>query len=482
MGILLAEATTISDLVTINAIMDSGLLKSTESYLVITDVTTRFEAWSAIMSTIQEYEYLTSRFTKICYLNDLIFPQHPVDLRTEDESPASINRLKSLIGVEYAENLLLVSIQTPPASFLAEIYNEATINVYADGLMVYSPTRTDLPKSVLKRIKRVFYYDYISPIKPFVLLEAHPEYIPIPKSSYKKLIMKKPKFRNDTKKNIVIIGQYLGDIGFISHEEEYQNYRRILQAEFDQYGLQFNYIFRPHPTSRISYGRRLMQFAEEKGIPLCIDDTIAPVEFLYNKDNTEKVAGMFSTSLFSLRFLHDIPAKSYFCDILYDKMMPFLNSNRTPLIIAHMLLGQELQETDTALLYAYLLINNIASHPDRMIAEFPMLNSEEPLSLCMKYLHDKNDSFMQRPIIELNRKRSKKDESDENSHAKYKEYKQLAEDAIDSADYMTAKDYFIKALAIRPSNTACLKRLAALTMFPSLRNLMLKATRKYRDL
>lgn len=482
MGTLLAEATTISDLVTINAILDSGLIEYSEASLVIADVTTRFEAWSAIMSSIGEYEYLTSRFARISYLNELIFPQHPVDLRSEDESPASIKRLKDLMGVEYAENLLLVSIQTPPASFLAEIYNEADVNVYADGLMVYSPTRTDLPKSVLQRVKRVFYYDYIPPIKPFVLLEAHPEYVPIPKASYRKLVRKKPLFRKGDRKNIVIIGQYLGDIGFISHEEEYQNYLKILESEFSQHGNEYNYVFRPHPTSRIAYGRRLMQFAKEKGIPLAIDDSIAPIEFLYNEENAAKIAGMFSTSLFSLNFLNDIPAASYFCDQLYDKMTPFLNSNRTPLIISSLLLGNNERRADAQMLYAYLMLNNIASHPERMLAEFPMLNKEDPLSLCMNYLHDKNDSFMQRPIAELNRQKRKNAEPDEESHARYKECKRLAEEAIDNGDYMAAKDYFIQALAIRPGNTACLKRLGALTMFPSLRKIMLKATRKYRDL
>lgn len=56
-----------------------------------------------------------------------------------------------------------------PAQALCRIFGDARIDVYADGLMSYGPTRTTLPGMVAGRIERLLHLDLVPGVTPLLL-------------------------------------------------------------------------------------------------------------------------------------------------------------------------------------------------------------------------------------------------------------------------------------------------------------------------
>lgn len=487
---LLVEASTISQLFTINTILESNLIKFEKAILLLSDNTNRPEAWSNIKNGLRTFNELASKFDKICILNDIIYPFHPSTLDFSKENQNSILRLKDLIGASYVESLLLESIHVSPGLFLASIYENAAINVYADGLMVYSPTRFDLPGNILKRIKKVFFFDYIPSLKPFLLVEAEPEYHKLSKEIYKKIINSYSNIREENKKNIVITGQYLSILGIFTYEEERLLYREILKSEYERYGEDYNYIFRNHPSCTISYERYLKDYAEKNGIPLKFDNSLIPMECLYSDKNTIKNSGLFSTSLFTLNFLYNINTESYFCDEVYDKLKPFENSNRIPIIISYLMFDKNIKELlDYDTFFYILYLNCLASHYNRFKNVINFVDDVKLLHIFKNVIYkscDKSNNlnqFIGLPLIIIEKHISLKNENklkSDQGNKSFLSFRKEAEKAIEEKNYNLAKEYFIKALAIRPGNTNCLKRLAAISCNYKWRWLALKLTNKYK--
>ena len=67
--------------------------------------------------------------------------------------------------------LAVESIQVNPARALAAIFSEASVDVYADGLMSYGPTREKLPLTLARRVRRLLHLDLVPGLRPLLLSE-----------------------------------------------------------------------------------------------------------------------------------------------------------------------------------------------------------------------------------------------------------------------------------------------------------------------
>ena len=76
--------------------------------------------------------------------------------------------------------LTVESIQVNPSLALAQIFTGAPIDVYADGLMSYGPTRSKLDPLIGTRIGRLLHLDLVPGLKPLLLTEfdVPPELVP----------------------------------------------------------------------------------------------------------------------------------------------------------------------------------------------------------------------------------------------------------------------------------------------------------------
>lgn len=490
MGNTLVEVSTIYGLVIANTILNSKLINYSNAYLIISDNTKSPEANQSLINTINKYNILTKNFKKIIFLNEIISPLHPNQLNTKEENINSIQRLKKMIGCEYFKTLLLESIQVSPSKYIAEIYSESDICIYADGVMVYSPTRFDLENSILNRISKVFFVELVKNIKPLLLVEAHPTYISISAKKLKEQFAKLYDIIPINKKKIIIVGQYLADLDLIPAANEVELYLEILKKEISIHKNDYDFVFRPHPSSQISYKYKIKQFADQNNLNIYIDEDTLPLECRYSDLNTYKVSGIFSTSLFLMKKIYNIDIQSYYNDILYQKITNISNSNIVPIVLSNILFNinnkSEIFNDDD--ICAILMLHAIASHQNRFY-----INSHDTKNIfvfsILKKLNEfcKKYEFIERPFLIINQKDKEtllqhinKFDKIKNNKTLPSNLRKIAEEYIEKKQYSIAKEYLVKALIYIPNNKNCTKRLIAVSSPRYIRWLLLKFTHKYK--
>lgn len=478
MNNILVEASTIYGLFIANTILDSKLIHYDNAYLIISDNTKSPEVNQSLINTINKYDILTKNFKEIVYLNDIIYPLHPSQLNLREENINSIQRIKKMIGCEYFKTLLLESIQVSPSKYIAEIYFESDICIYSDGVMVYAPTRFDLENSILNRISKVFFIELVHNIKPLLLIEANPVYISISSKKIKEYFAKLYNIISSDKKKIIVVGQYLADLDLISADDEGELYSKILEKEISIYGNNYDFVFRPHPSSQISYKYKIKQLADKNNVNIYIDEDTLPLECRYSNINTYKVSGIFSTSLFMMKKIYNINIQSYYNDILYQKITNISNSNIIPIVLSNILFDinskSEIFNSDD--IYAVLILHAIASHKNRFNINLYDMKSIFTFSIFKKF-NDirkvyKKYAFIERPFKIINQiKNDKMTTSD---------LRKIAEEYIEKKQYSFAKEYLAKALASVPNNKNCTRRFIAVSSPRCIRWLLLKFSHKYK--
>ncbi|CAM5413182.1 polysialyltransferase family glycosyltransferase [Streptomyces violaceorubidus] len=78
--------------------------------------------------------------------------------------------------------LAVESIQVNPALGVTQIFTDAPVTVYADGLMSYGPTRNKLDPLVGTRVERLLHLDLVPGLEPLLLTEfgVAPEVVATP--------------------------------------------------------------------------------------------------------------------------------------------------------------------------------------------------------------------------------------------------------------------------------------------------------------
>lgn len=127
---------------------------------------------------------LRTRFDEVLDWNAAIAPQHPSAWAPRPEDvPLWERQLRAVWGLgEDRVELIVESIQVPPARTLCTLFPGATVDVYADGLMSYGPTRFRLDPQLGMRVRRVLHLDLVPGLDPLLLTEfdVPPELVPTP--------------------------------------------------------------------------------------------------------------------------------------------------------------------------------------------------------------------------------------------------------------------------------------------------------------
>lgn len=278
-----------------------------------------------------------SRFERVVHLDSLIAPEHPAQWRYHRSWLGHRRLWLRELGVPYVDELVLESIQVPPAWTLAHFFSEARIRVYSDGLMVYSPTRIALSQEALRRTTDVYHVDFLPGVTPLLLSEARPNYVAM---SLDELVGVFPVKRvaPTPAARVVFLGQTLAGAGIMSIEEERDLYLAALlrlASLVDAEALSF----KAHPSAtRASLHALSRAFARRTGTPLRFESGEGVIEDLLATGEVRAVGGVFSTALFTACGLYDVPAFTFGARVCYAKLAPYENSNRIPVLAADSLL------------------------------------------------------------------------------------------------------------------------------------------------
>ncbi|GGZ11294.1 polysialyltransferase family glycosyltransferase [Streptomyces nitrosporeus] len=297
-------------------------------------------------------ESIRQRFTKVAYWNSLISPYHPAMWAPRDEDLSLWRRmLGGRLGVAPGPLQLIVeSIQVKPAQTLCKIFQDASVTVYADGVMSYGPTRNDLHRDIHSRISEVLYLDLVPGLEPMLLTEYQVPSRPVDSSAVWSLMAEVTQecvpqieqaipehLRERGPETAVLLGQYLSSLGILTEEEEENLHLRMFESAV---GLGFRtVIFKPHPSAPDSLAATLAQAAREAGVEFLVLDVPVLAETVFHYLQPRLVIGCFSTGLFTAKAFYGISVAQVGAREIIRRMRPYENSNRIPVTITHALLS-----------------------------------------------------------------------------------------------------------------------------------------------
>ncbi|GGV03103.1 hypothetical protein GCM10010245_08040 [Streptomyces spectabilis] len=299
------------------------------------------------VATMPGFEKLRTRFDDVVSWNETISPFHPGGWSPRGDDLPLWERYVRLawgLGDDRVE-LAVESIQVNPALAVARIFEGAPVDVYADGLMSYGPTRSKLDPLVGTRIRRLLHLDLVPGLKPLLLTEFGVEQEVVPTETFVKVLAELAD--DETHAGVIdalprvsepalLLGQYLSALGILTAEEEEELHGAMLRGAAELGHTRV--VFKPHPTAPARWSRQLEKEAERIGVELTVLDTPVLAEVLYQRMRPALVVGCFSTALLTASAFYDLPVARVGTELLLERLKPYENSNRVPVTLVDALL------------------------------------------------------------------------------------------------------------------------------------------------
>ncbi|MFI0739695.1 polysialyltransferase family glycosyltransferase [Streptomyces sp. NPDC021100] len=334
-------ASTLYGAATLAAALDAGLFPAAGRRLLLVANNAAVPETSPGLDRTPGFDRLRTRFDDVLSWNETISPLHPGGWSPRpDDVPLWERHLRLLWDLGTDEvSLVLESLQVDPAQAVARIFPDAPLDVYADGLMSYGPTRDKLDPLVGTRVRRLLHLDLVPGLRPLLLREfgVRPEIVPgdVVTKVLAELADATP-LPPAPEGAALLLGQYLSALGILTPEEEERLHVRMLRGAAGR-GHR-DVVFKPHPTAPARWSRLLEDEAGRLGVRLTVLDGTALAEAVFQRLRPALVAGCFSTALVTAGAFYGLPAARTGTDLLLDRLSPYENSNRVPVTIVDALL------------------------------------------------------------------------------------------------------------------------------------------------
>ncbi|MGW0731132.1 polysialyltransferase family glycosyltransferase [Streptomyces sp. NPDC002851] len=335
-------ASTLYGAATLAAALDADCFRPAHRRLLLVSNNAATPETTPALDDAPAFERLRDRFDGVISWNEAIAPLHPGGWSPRaDDIPMWERYLRLLWGLgDDAVELVVESIQVNPSSALARIFTGAPVDVYADGLMSYGPTRNKIDPLVGTRIDRLLHLDLVPGLEPLLLTEFGVEAEIIPNDAFTKVLGELADAEQTVAlpegRPALLLGQYLSALDILSAEEEEDLHLRMLKGAVELGHTRV--VFKPHPSAPARWSRRLEQEAEQLGAELTVFDEPLLAEVLYQRMRPALVVGCFSTALLTAATLYDLPVARTGTELLLERLAPYQNSNRVPVTLVDALL------------------------------------------------------------------------------------------------------------------------------------------------
>ncbi|WP_030903577.1 polysialyltransferase family glycosyltransferase [Streptomyces sp. NRRL F-5126] len=348
-------ASTLYGAATLAAALDAGCFEpARRTILLVSNNAANPEATPAL-DEMSGFGRLRGRFDDVLSWNEAIHPFHPGSWSPRpDDVPLWERHLRLLWNLgDDPVHLVAESIQVVPALAITDIFTGAPIDLYADGLMSYGPTRNKIPPLIGTRIRRVLHLDLVPGLRPMLLREFGAEPAVVPNEAFLKVLTeiaeeppRLPQAQGGSDAPALLLGQYLSALSILTPDEEEELHVRMVRGAHEL-GHR-TAVFKPHPTAPARFSHRMEEEARRLGIQLAVADEPVIAEVLYQRLRPALVVGCFSTALFTAASLYGLPVARVGTELLLDRLTPYENSNRVPVTICHELLPDVADRTAVA--------------------------------------------------------------------------------------------------------------------------------------
>ncbi|MEU1182132.1 polysialyltransferase family glycosyltransferase [Streptomyces sp. NPDC005820] len=336
-------ASTLYGAATLAAALDADCFPAAERRLLLVCNNATNPETAPALDEMPGFAPLRDRFDEVLSWNEAISPFHPGAWTPRpDDVPLFERYLRLLwgLGTDRVE-IVLESIQVNPAQAIAQVFPGAPIEVYADGLMSYGPTRNKLDPLIGTRVRRLLHLDLVPGLVPLLLTEFEVPARTVPAAAFLKVLGQVadavPDLPAPPDDSALLLGQYLSALDIMSAKEEEDLHVRMMRGAVAK-GHR-SVVFKPHPSAPARYSRILETEAEKLGVDLTVLDVPVLAEVLFQKAPPALVVGCFSTALFTASAFYELPVARIGTWPLLDRLTPYQNSNRVPVVLADALLA-----------------------------------------------------------------------------------------------------------------------------------------------
>ncbi|QHC25790.1 alpha-2,8-polysialyltransferase family protein [Streptomyces sp. GS7] len=333
-------ASTLYGAATLAAALDADRFPAADRRLLLLSNNATTPETTASLDTMPGFARLRGRFDRVLSWNETIRPFHPGGWSPRaDDVPLWERYLRMLwdLGDDRIE-LVVESIQVSPALALAQLFPEASVDVYADGLMSYGPTRNKLDPLVGTRITRLLHLDLVPGLKPLLLTEFGVEPETVPTGAFTKVLAELAEDADESadldglpEGAALLLGQYLSALSILTPQEEEELHVRMVRGAVERGHREI--VFKPHPSAPARWSRLLEREAERLEISLTVLDRPVLAEVLYQRMRPALVVGCFSTALLTASAFYGLPVARTGTGLLLERLTPYQNSNRVPVTI-----------------------------------------------------------------------------------------------------------------------------------------------------
>ncbi|WP_416974540.1 alpha-2,8-polysialyltransferase family protein [Streptomyces sp. 4F14] len=335
-------ASTLYGVATIAAAMDADAFPAADRRLLLVCNNGNAPETTDALDAMPGFGPLRHRFDGVLSWNDAISPFHPSTWSPRADDTVLFERYLRMLwdlGDDRVE-IVLESLQVNPAQAIAACFFGAPVDVYADGLMTYGPTRNKVDPLIGTRVRRVLHLDLVPGQLPLVLTEFGVPAEVVPTDAFLKVLgeiidttEELPRLPANT---ALLLGQYLAALDILTVDEEEALHVRMLRGAVAKGHTSI--AFKPHPAAPAGYSKALEAAAKELGADLLVLDTPVLAEVLFATADPALVVGCFSTALFTAKEFYGIPVARVGTPLMLERLVPFQNSNRVPVILADALL------------------------------------------------------------------------------------------------------------------------------------------------
>ncbi|GAA2664670.1 polysialyltransferase family glycosyltransferase [Streptomyces lunalinharesii] len=333
-------ASTLYGAATLAAALDAGLFAPADRRLLLISNNATTPETTPALDAMPGFARLRGRFDRVLSWNETIRPFHPGGWSPRaDDVPLWERQLRLLweLGDDQVE-LVVESIQVNPALALAQLFPDAPVHVYADGLMSYGPTRNKLDPLVGTRIERLLHLDLVPGLKPLLLTEFGVEPVLVPSVAFTKVLgdLADDGTAADDLAGVpegaaLLLGQYLSALAILTPQEEEELHVAMVRGAVARGHREI--VFKPHPSAPARWSRLLEREAERLEVALTVLDRPVLAEVLYQRTRPALVVGCFSTALLTAAVFYDLPVARTGTGLLLERLTPYQNSNRMPVTL-----------------------------------------------------------------------------------------------------------------------------------------------------
>jgi hypothetical protein len=327
---------------TLAAALDAGLFEPVDRRLLLVTNNAAGPEITPSVDAMPGFARIRERFDDVLSWNETIAPFHPGAWGPRaDDIPLWERHVRLLWGLGDDEvHLAVESIQVNPSLALCQLFTGAPVDVYADGLMSYGPTRDKIDPLVGTRVDRLLHLDLVPGLTPLLLTEYGVPPVLVPSEAFLKVLGELADVEGELpapgEQPALLLGQYLSALGIVSAAEEEELHLSMVRGAVALGHREL--VFKPHPVAPVRWSRLLEDEARKLGAELTLLDRPVLAEVAYQRLRPALVVGCFSTALLTAGGLYGLPVARIGTDTVLAGLAPYQNSNRVPLTIVDALL------------------------------------------------------------------------------------------------------------------------------------------------